>query len=69
MLGKLWTVHWVSDALEIPMGRHPILDEWRDEGRASAVQDDLHPVDSGPSGPTEGADEPDGSVEGSSEPD
>ena len=30
MLGKFWTVHWVSDALEIPAGRHPVLDEWRD---------------------------------------
>jgi hypothetical protein len=30
MLDKLWTVHWVSGALEIPVGRHPVLDEWRD---------------------------------------
>jgi len=30
MLDKLWTVHWVSDALDIPVGRHPVLDEWRD---------------------------------------
>ena len=30
MLDKFWTVHWVSDALEIPVGRHPVLDEWRD---------------------------------------
>jgi zinc protease len=30
----------------------------RDEGRATGVQDDLRPVDEGPSGPTEGAEEP-----------
>jgi len=29
-VGKFWAVHRVSDALEIPVGRHPVLDEWRD---------------------------------------
>lgn len=29
-MGKLWTVHWVSGALTIPVGRHPVLDKWRD---------------------------------------
>lgn len=29
-MGKLWTVHWVSGALEVPVGTHPVLDEWRD---------------------------------------
>ena len=29
-MDKLWTVHWVSDALGIPVGGHPVLNEWRD---------------------------------------
>ncbi len=35
----------------------------QDEGRATGVQDDLGPVDDGPAGPTEGADDPEESVE------
>ena len=32
-MDKMWTVHWVSDALDIPVGRYPILDDWRDLGK------------------------------------
>jgi hypothetical protein len=40
----------------------------RDEGRATEVQDDLQPVDEGPSGPTEGAEQPTDGAEGGSTP-
>ncbi len=30
MLGKFWTVHWVSDAPEVPAGVHPVLGGWSD---------------------------------------
>jgi zinc protease len=36
----------------------------QDEGRATGVQDDLRAVDEGPSGPTEGGEEPDDPAEG-----
>ena len=34
----------------------------QDQGRATGVQDDLEPLDEGPAGPTEGAEEPDSDV-------